>query len=212
MEKLIEFIDTSENGRGWMRELQAYERYVYATNGHIVVRKLGELHLPPVALQEQSHVKHILDKMDIVPVTSITVKCEELKAALESFKIQPAKKKCPECKGFGEVEWTYEEDNGSIHTMEDECPCCGGSGDFGVAGDVLTYDQNDHYRPLTERLNPKYIEKLVDLGDSIVFNELKECKHVTGKVGEYEFLICPLSDGSKVDAGHEIKIQNKSHD
>ena len=88
---------------------------VWATNGHILIR------IPPERLVEE------YDKFDRLTLPELGELCHKrlsldaLKRALDKL---PTKHftTCPECDGYGNVEWEYHDKDDEYHRMEEECP------------------------------------------------------------------------------------------
>ena len=96
---------------------------VWATNGHILIR------IPPERLVEEYNKFDRLTLPELGELCHKRLSLDALKRALDKL---PTKHftTCPECDGYGNVEWEYHDKDGDRHEMEEECPVCKGDGEI----------------------------------------------------------------------------------
>lgn len=102
---------------------------VYATDGRVVI-----LMNPNVTSLSYEEIDFPLIGNLIKGAGEEFFTLESLKKVLESFGMEEerviieAGGECEECKGSGEVEWEYTDQDGEIHFHNGDCPVCHGDG------------------------------------------------------------------------------------
>lgn len=104
---------------------------------------------------------------------------------------------CLECEGDGEVEWEYKH-----HTKTDDCPICNGSGlsyeSRLVKNGKKTFDKYSFVKIDNVYFNINILipifeaQKMIG-GELISLNTVENYKPAFFKIGNYEFLIMPVS-------------------
>lgn len=103
---------------------------VWATDGHIMLMVDRKL------LRRKYANGGRYSNLPIPEQNSDTiVDLKDIDSAYDRFKLTPEMVEeegedceCPACNGSGEVQWSFTDDNGKTHYMDDECPVCDGTG------------------------------------------------------------------------------------
>ena len=104
---------------------------VYATDAHAVITiPETELTLKYGSNEKYPNAQKIIDDFEKKELQIITVNVFVLAKELTKARIEVDKDsiKCKECKGFGTVEFEYEDKAGETHYLDGDCPICDGEG------------------------------------------------------------------------------------
>lgn len=135
----------AKDDRAMLQNPFIQDGYVYAANGHIMIRVKDASLLDNPMYREQSKPQssHLFDGMEDAGTITMT-NILELKNKVElidELELDGENVKCDECDGWGEVEWEYDR-----WTKDFDCPACDGSG----------YSDKETYNPTGRKItNPE---------------------------------------------------------
>ena len=122
---------------------------VCATNSHYgIMLPVDDADFISYPIKPKPHMVHFLDQ---VGEPEMELSYKDISAALTEIEFQLAQidLTCPECKGEGQVEFSYWDRNSQLHTTFDECPECEGEGHTNIADyyakNKYTYKLDDTY-------------------------------------------------------------------
>ena len=179
----------------WQGYVQEVDRFIYATNGSLVVRSKGyrkdELIFPEdvVLVVAANKLKGYFEEVSLGEPKIFETK--KLKKMLAKRKTEPVLKKtitqCSMCEGSGSVIWEYEG-----YERDDSCPSCNGEGQqIEVSSEVERYkyppDKNVYFFKHIG-LAPKLLEKLLELGSTFKIYKTNSI-FLKGSVDEFEFVV-----------------------
>ena len=148
--------------------------YVVATDTHIlvVVNKEEVESDDPLNVSEKDYVE-IVERGKGDEVKNITFNYNDLLDALKQVEISADNNHlCPDCDGYGEVDFEYHSTHNYEYTMRGECPVCNGTG---INSDFLYLHKVTGWfdKTLTAietcgiLFNPKYIDGLIRMMDEL---------------------------------------------
>ncbi|TXK52350.1 hypothetical protein FVR03_01150 [Pontibacter qinzhouensis] len=166
--------------------------YVYATNGHIIIRTPKDLYCSQAATLEKPISSFVFDGANKSIAIDFNVsEIEALKTEPE-YRVLKKSQECGTCEGFGEVTWEFEH-----HEREDDCPVCYGSGIAEAEHKELTGNTTFGTAYVTiydTPLDVKLFYKLVQLNEPIaLIKYTSKTQAIVFKAGQYDVGIMPVS-------------------
>lgn len=117
----------AKDGREMLQNPFIQDGYVYASNGHIMIRVKDDslLDNPMYGEQSKPQSSHLFDGMEDAGTITISdiLELKNKVELIDELELDGENVKCDECDGWGEVEWEYDR-----WTKDFDCPACDGTG------------------------------------------------------------------------------------
>jgi RecJ-like exonuclease len=196
MKETIEFLESlcdELNERDLLKQVFQANGYLCATDAHILIRIKPDKSFDLSAFNDFSDkVKvHFFEKN-----CNHVIGLNSLREAISKIPIKDVREKieCPECDGYGTVEWEYKE-----NSKEFDCPKCDGHGDI-LSGKIFkdTKQYTDCYIKIKDGFfNGRYIEKLIQTCEIERIESVELVKTASDKnslfvAGRFDFVIMPV--------------------
>lgn len=204
------------------KEIQAPRdrgEFVMATDCHILIKVDKNL------LKEKYEEATKPNLYPIEPNRNVRLNLSQLERAILKYPLEEEEEEiapavpCPHCDGEGFVEWQFEDKNGYIHTSDDTCPVCNGTGNQRAAKIRKTGRKFPKYN-LTMMVdgipfNAYYIAVIAESMKQLGISEIYHTRVCEGanpnifKIAEgIEVILMPILPGEEVFAsinGKEVK-------
>ena len=192
--------------RPWCGKPFKQDGYICASDSHVLMR-IKET-LCEAEYEENPDGNKPPEVGKIVPERNIDKPLlkRQLKKALD--KTGKISTDCPECGGYGIVEWEYKDRHGDVHTHRGDCPICHGSGErptydyskirFFIYGALFSYHNIDVlYRAMM----------LLGVDELRVRNEGKGLHPMLLTTDEVEILMMPYDESRYTDAKGVVVVK-----
>ncbi len=203
-DEIVKLFTSTDTYREWMIEPFIIDDYVYATDGHALIKVPKKCVINDYEPIKESIRESIARIMPDKKQLKYTIKIAELKEAItsipkiEEFRNVESDYTCKECEGNGEVEWEYEG-----YTDYFDCPVCNGDKKLSKNHVIKTgrkiYDKNHFIDIKKSRFKEKYLSKIVAIAnyiksDSIILLSQKEPNSMSlFSMNDIEILIMPIN-------------------
>ena len=196
LKKLLEEFNyiSNNDADSWILDIFKIEDYAYATDGKLLLRKRCNSDFNQIPESHYNYKTKIENYFNEDFKVSKFYDCLSLSEHISMLKNKPLYKtksiKCPECDGYGLVDWEYT----GYPDREHDCPKCDGEQKINIKGNELEcyiYSELTRVEIFEKQLfDPKYINFLTSLSKEIKFNKLIDNRNIIGgSVGDYEFIL-----------------------
>lgn len=147
-----------------------------ATNGKVLIRISEKIvstdnnNLPMDLINEDRKVPNT---QSVIPECTLCIPLNKdtLVKAIQKAELVDEHITCEDCHGEGTVEWEYQSLDGTLHTKDDKCPVCNGTGELGTTGKEIP-DPKQVYKINETFFSCKDLKWLLDVMEEMEVEQL----------------------------------------
>lgn len=212
--EILRLFEGKDEMRPAMMQPFFQEDYVLATDAHTLICFKKEL-LKDIDFTSDEKAPNAFGIIPVGNNIDIEFDTKTIRSKIEESKVLEAntylitQTKCPDCDGFGYVNYEFEDHKGNTHEKELQCPTCETENTFETITNIKTGDRIENFTNILKiqnvLFNSEYFERLIKVAELLSIPKFKlihSDSHVSSQkfqVGETTILLMPLHAADEDD-------------